>query len=439
MSNEHNDPFRENDGFDDFGAGDENGFFEDDRSADGDNSNLHDEFADDAEPAPLSKESVKATKQESIKKGVSGTSEPKSFIKTPLGIASVALGAVSFALVGFVGYKGLSSTFGNPASSQIDVVDAVVPQASEPAIGNATGLIKSHTSAPVAQGAETALTAPKVAPTPVESVSPPMTVDTVEALKESIIVLQEQTSDIREILRTVNKSLEREEVAHNALMASINEIKNELAKQTQAQTPVVIAPSAPAVTVTAGQPAVVRQVETISRQRLPGLQVIETSQGGAMSIIKKSDTGRVFTLFKGEVINLGGVKSQVTSIEKDGDLVLVGDKYFIDKVLEAQKAPQKTAEAPATERKVSVTHEAKSAREAKPVREPKLASTVVKTANGYTLNAVYNGKSAFGIVNNKGDFKSYKIGDTIDDLGAVIGLDDAGNLKVGGTVIKPVY
>ena len=431
MSNDRKDPFSAEDDFDSLGAGSEDSFGNEDQF--GGIIGGDDDFdtPDDTAVPPAAEKPSKPEKTPKAPKVASTNAAPKAFIKTPIGMCAIAF-AVS--MVGFIGYKAVTSAFPGSAEPEMAVVPALVAPASEPVIGNASGLMKPQASPEVMQAAQATQpqvmpvvpAAPVAVPLPAPEVVQPASAKELEELKASIANLQEQTSDIKELLRGVNRTLERQEAAQKALMDSVSGIKADLVKKAEEPAPVVLAPTTPAVTVNAGQAATVRQAEASPRQRMAGLQVIETSQGGAMSIIKKASNGRVFTLFKGETINWAGVKSQVTSIEKDGELVLVGDKFFIDKVLEAPKAPVKAAApAPAPERKAA------------PVREAKPVAS--RTAEGYTLNAVYNDKRSFGIVNNKGEFKSYKVGDTIDNLGVVKGLDEVGDLKVGNTVIKTVY
>ncbi len=435
MSNDRRDPFSEEDDFDNLGTGGEHGFGQEDQF--GGIIGGDDDFdtPDDTAVPPSAEKPSKPEKTPKAPKVASTNAAPKPFMKTPIGMCAIAFAVT---MVGFIGYKAVTSAFPGEPEPEVAVAPVLVAPASEPQIGNASGLLKPQASPEVVQAAQAtqpqnlpvAPAAPVAVPLPATEIVQPVSAKELEELKASIANLQEQSSDIKELLRGVNRTLERQEAAQRALIDSVNSIKADLVKKAEEPAPVVLAPTTPAVTVNAGQAAPVRQAEASPRQRMAGLQVIETSQGGAMSIIKKSSNGRVFTLFKGETINWAGVKSQVTSIENDGELVLVGDKYFIDKVLEAPKVPAKApvkAAAPATapERKLA------PARQAKPIAS--------RTAEGYTLNAVYNDKRSFGIVNNKGEFKSYKIGDTIDNLGVVKGLDEVGDLKVGNTVIKTVY
>lgn len=429
MNKDRNDPFKEDDDFDNLGTAGEDGFGQEDEF--GGIVGGDDDFdtSDNTDTPSVAEKPVKASKPEKAPKVTSNNSAQKPFIKTPIGMCAIAFAVT---MVGFIGYKAVSSAFSGSAEPEVAAVPTLVPPALEPEISNVSGLMKPQASPEVVQAAQASQ--PDIMPVsppdrvavtlPAPEVVEPASLKELAELKASIDNLQEQTSDIKELLRGVNRVLERQEAAQQALVDSVSGIKADLAKKAEYSAPVVLPSSAPAATVNTGQAAPVRQAEASSRQRMPGLQVIETSQGGAMSIIKKASNGRVFTLFKGETINWAGVKSQVTSIEKDGELVLVGDKYFIDKVLESPKAPVK-ALAPAPTRKPV------PAREAKPVAS--------RTAEGYTLNAVYNDKSSFGIVNNKGEFKSYKVGDTIDNLGEIKGLDEAGDLKVGNTVIKTMY
>ncbi|MDT8925018.1 hypothetical protein RBE51_19705 [Pseudomonas taiwanensis] len=431
MSNDRRDPFSETDDFDNLGTGGEDSFGNEDQFGGiiGGDDDL--DMPVDDTPPPAAGKPAKPSKPAKAPKAASNSAAPKAFIKTPIGICGIAF---AVAMVSFIGFKAVTSAFPGSPEPEVAVVPALVAPASEPQIGNASGLMKPQASPEVVQAVQAPQhqvmpvvpDAPVAVPLPAPEVVQPASAKELEELKASIANLQEQASDIKELLRGVNRTLERQEAAQKALMDSVSVIKADLEKKAEQPAPVVLAPTTPAVTVNAGQAAAVRQAESSPRQRMTGLQVIETSQGGAMSIIKKASNGRVFTLFKGETINWAGVKSQVTSIEKDGELVLVGDKFFIDKVLEAPKAPVKAAAPiPAPERKSA------------PVREAKPVAS--RTAEGYTLNAVYNDKRSFGIVNNKGEFKSYKVGDTIDNLGVVKGLDEVGDLKVGNTVIKTVY
>lgn len=157
------------------------------------------------------------------------------------------------------------------------------------------------------------------------------------------------------------------------------------------------------------------------KSRVSGFQVIDATPSGEMTIIKNVSTGRIFTVFKGEVLTIGGKKMVVDSIEEKGFLVLIGGSHFIDKNLEAIKPPVKKDPVKSSSPRVNATAK-------------------VSIAKGFTLNAVYD-KDMFGVVTKTGEFKTYKTGDTIPELGngRVTGIDSNGNLKVGNHIIKSIY
>lgn len=436
------DPFTDDTGFSDFDLDNEN-FGDDDfdeqlRAADD-----VDLDQPSAVPAPAPAAPVKAK--------VSTTQQaPKSFIKSPLGIASIALAVAMVSLVGFKGYSYITATSAQPEVA----AETMVPAAQEPYFGGVSGLTKPQpaviapiASAPVieapvlsqapANGLATgvASTVNPAAQAEMLTVQSTKVEEGIKELKDSIAEMKAMSQDIKGMLSDMNQSVMRLDASSKSMAADIAQIKAELAKHDE---PAKVETAVQTTSSVNGASTGATVQVVAGRQRIPDLQVIETSQNGEMSIVKKGSNGRVFTLFKGETINWGGNKKQVTGIEKDGSIVHVGDNFYIDKVLESPKAPVKATEPSAEPRKSSVEPRKSSSEVRKaPVKEAKAA--VTRSAAGYTLNAVYEGSNAFGIVNNKNEFKTYKIGEQVDNLGAVVGLNEDGDLKVGNTVIKSVY
>jgi hypothetical protein len=427
------DPFNDDEaGFSDFDL-DSDHFGDDDYDAQlsaAENADLDVPSATSA-PAPAAPAKAKVS---------SNPQAPKSFIKSPLGIASIALAVAMVSLVGFKGYSYFTTSSAQPEVA----VENVVPSAQEPTFGGVTGLVKSQATVVAPTANTPVFEVPVAAPTPVSApvmaaINPAvqaemLTVQStkveegIKELKDTIAEMKAMSQDIKGMMSDMNQSVMRLDASSKSMAADIAQIKAELAKRdvpVKVEAVAQVATSATGVSTGAAAPAVA------GRQRIPDLQVIETSQNGEMSIVKKASNGRVFTLFKGETINWGGNKKQVTGIEKEGNIVHVGDNFYIDKVLESPKAAVKAAEPAAETRKASA--EVRKA----PAREAKAAAP--RSAAGYTLNAVYEGNNAFGIVNSKNEFKTYKIGEQVDNLGAVVGLNEDGDLKVGNTVIKSVY
>jgi hypothetical protein len=437
------DPFNDDEaGFSDFDL-DSDHFGDDDYDAQlsaADNADL-DEPSATPVPAPAAPAKAKVSTNQQA---------PKSFIKSPLGIASIALAVAMVSLVGFKGYSYFTASSAQPEVA----VENLVPAAQEPTFGGVTGLVKSQAtvvaptaSAPVFEvpaAAPTSVNAPVMAVT--AAVNPAvqaemLTVQStkveegIKELKDTIAEMKAMSQDIKGMMSDMNQSVMRLDASSKSMAADIAQIKAELAKR---DVPVKVEPVTQAATSATAVLTGVAAPAVAGRQRIPDLQVIETSQNGEMSIVKKASNGRVFTLFKGETINWGGNKKQVTGIEKEGNIVHVGDNFYIDKVLESPKATVKAAESAAEARKAPTeVHKAPVEVRKAPAKEAKAAAP--RSAAGYTLNAVYEGNNAFGIVNSKNEFKTYKIGEQVDNLGAVVGLNEDGDLKVGNTVIKSVY
>lgn len=451
------DPFEDTDDLESFDLLDDDDQFNDsegegdaDIGSDDDSGLGHvvDDDADQVQPAP-------APAPAKVAKASTAVDQPKAFVKTPLGIACIAGCVAMLGLVG-VGASGVMSSH-----APVEVAEhAEIPAPSEPVnFGNKAGLVaaKPVTVAEPVQAATAVREVQQAQQNAVRSANPildsipnragigavsapqpqavaPASVEIAE-IKSSIAELQEQTKAMAGVVKDVSGLIERSNRRQDELVVQVQSLRADIAKITAV--PVVAAPAAaPAATPTAtaetkAQPAPVAAAPAKpasiidGRTRVSGLQVIDTSQNGEMSIIKKASNGRIFTLYPDEVINWAGNRQKVTGIEKDGSIVLIGEKFYIDKVLEAPKADPKP--------------------DVKPSRQPvaqaqrEKAPDAPVSARGFTLNAVYDSNNTFGVVNDKGEFKSYKIGDTIDKLGTVIGLTPGGDLKVGNTIIQSLY
>jgi hypothetical protein len=377
------------------------------------------------------------------------TAEPgsKPFLKTPLGMATVGL-----AVVGMVGGAATVLLGGGNDAELIPETAAVVPPASEP---NFAEPIPSQVPAQVIaqQPVQQPMAVqPVVAPIEIAQPAPvtqqPLAVNTDRALD---FTPDDKSSELSDFIAEQRNEMKELKVALTSLKGEISGMKNQLALSTKSDTEIKAALQAltkklneksiavaeivdqkPATEVkpdakpTTQVPAATVSQDNVlakGRQRVQDFQVIDATSNGQMVIIKKASTGRVFTVFKGEVLVIGGKRIEVSSIEGNGSVVMIGKDLYIDKVL-AQK--------PAPVAKKAV---------AKPAARPTAKSIGVREAKGFTLNAVYDSDSSFGVVDNKGNFKSYRVGESVPELGdgKVKGLDSNGNLKVGDYVIKSIY
>jgi len=378
---------------------------------------------------------------------VQGGSTP--FLKTPLGMATVGL-----AVVGLVGGAGTVLMSGGSEPAIVPETAAVIPPSSEPNFAEATNTVPvdvaTQAQAPEAVVKQVqpvvaqpiAVAQSQFAPTETaqEQVIGEELAEFIEEQRREMKALRSAMDSINKEIHEIQGKLDANAKSDHQVKISLEAINTKLAKApasaVSTATPVTTN-TQPVAQQSATPGAVVPKVEAKpaeqaqplaqGRERVADFQVIDSTSNGQMVIIKKASSGRVFTVFKGEVLVIGGKRLTVQSIEGNGSVVLLGDKLFIDKTLAARPAAQ--ARAPQASAKAQST------------TRPVARQSTVREAKGFTLNAVYDSDSSFGVVDNKGNFKSYRVGETVPELGGakVQGLDANGNLKVGDYLIKSIY
>lgn len=160
---------------------------------------------------------------------------------------------------------------------------------------------------------------------------------------------------------------------------------------------------------------------TAGKKRIPGFQVINATADGTFSIIKVP-SGRTFTLFKGEKFkSSNGVVLEVKEIVAGGKLVVAGDNWYIDDVLEKVERIEKPVQSQ-SQRKSESRKEAP-----KPVAKS-------SSLSGWSFHASFEG-GGYLVKSPSGEYKTVKKGTYEEGLGTIIGVDDSGNLKTEkGTV-----
>lgn len=373
------------------------------------------------------------------------------FLKTPLGMATIGL-----AVVGLVGGAGTVLMSGGGDEVIAPETAAVIPPASEPSFTDPVA--QAPVVAPVPTATAPTSVAPATTPAPIFVDQPAVTqaptiqstqapFDTTPATQfseDGAAELAEFIAEQRQEMKELNKAMSdltkeiqgiKVQLGHNAnadkaMKSSFDALNAKLDKRVEASLPVVdsttssqAAQSVTKATVKTDQSNALAK----GRERVGDFQVVDATSNGQMVIIKKASSGRVFTVFKGEVLVIGGKRLTVQSIEGGGSVVFLGDKLYIDKVLASKPAPQQRV--------------SQSAAKPKSTSRPVAKASAPRDAKGFTLNAVYDSDSSFGVVDNKGNFKSYRVGESVPELGGakVQGLDASGNLKVGDYIIKSIY
>lgn len=374
----------------------------------------------------------------------SKTAETKPFIKTPLGMAVAGACVIVVGLTGAVVISALSSepeyepVMAEPMPSfgteQIDAGAApgLPATATAPALAPVPAPVFAEEAPSIQQQlAEVKANREQAVPIIEAGVQPAQSTEQAAELSKAVERAREETAEVKKSIMLVNQSIARlskhvedNEKEHQKLAVQVQAMGEVLGSFANGKAPASVAKAeSQSVPAPVAEPkeVVVKTVREL-RQRLSDLQVIETTESGKMTVVKKASNGRVFTLFKGEKIRTPYGAFAVEDIQEDGNLILIGSKYFIDKELVKVKPKTVVLDSPAPAKKVK--------------RE---APSAPRVATSYTVNAVYDGGNAFGLVNESGDFKTYNKGDSIPGLGVVHGLDSSGNLKVGNAIIKSVY
>lgn len=387
---------------------------------------------------------------------------PKPFLKTPIGMVSAGLAVVAVGVVGTVGYTSIMGG-DDPVMNQ-PLAQEIIAPASEPDFSQTPVAGSFNEQAPQSplqmqmQGVESAaaqapstqnqvLQTPEVATqtATIPGASSPIALPQLSAGETDVLTQvldeikgqREDLKEVKEVVKVIASELEElKESAEKVTLEQI-EIRKDLDKIRKAiksgvkttevkATSVIETASMGDKNSTQAVPVVnIENTLASGRTRIGDFRVIDSSASGEMAIIKKESSGRVFTVFKGEVLIIGGKRLTVSSVEDKGNLVLVGDKLYIDKTL----APKPVAAKPANRSTPSVN------------TQKAVKRSVVKNADNFTLNAVYDSDSSFGVVDSSGNFKSYKVGQSVPELGGALvkGLDKDGNLRVGDYVIKSIY
>ncbi|WP_415912588.1 hypothetical protein [Neptuniibacter sp. QD37_11] len=223
----------------------------------------------------------------------------------------------------------------------------------------------------------------------------------------------------------------------NAIIAAINGLKSKIAgvEAKMAEKPTVANMSQ----VSEAKPTSEFKHLLGSRKQLPGFNVIATSTDGEMSIVKSS-TGRVNVFFIGEKLRLHGGTTEIVGVYNEGNLVLVGSKWYIDtsRIPAKQRTYKKERTSKPMKAKVENVRDQHGA--TTPVKLEKVGSTqqrysqLVKVIDGWTLNG--GNENYFIVKNPAGDFVKVELGAEIDGLGTVEGLDVNSDLRVGNNIIQ---
>lgn len=358
--------------------------------------------------------------------------DKKSFIKTPLG---QAVAGAAFLCLSVAGYSAYNIMKPQPAPYIPEELDTSLPVAEPVDFGFASEDRGVTSDLSVSNEGELNSSSTNAIPA-IDQVSFPgnqsLTSFADDNSSAKLDEIMEALSSDRTVIESILESMSKTEARIESLYQIVrdNDAKNAALSETLARLEESLkqAPAPEVVSVSqrvADQPkAEAIKIDPVigERKRLSDLKVVDVSQSGDMSIIQKVSDGRIFTLFKGEVLISSAGRQTVNSIEKDGDIVLVGSEYYIDRNDPPVRVVRQSVARPPA-RKPAVSKAPKP-----PSVEP-----------NFTLNAVFDGGNAFGIVDKSGDFKTYKRGDTLPGVGVIDGLSTSGDLKVGSRLVKPVY
>lgn len=197
-----------------------------------------------------------------------------------------------------------------------------------------------------------------------------------------------------------------------------------------------------------------RERLVLGRSRLPGFQVVQPSSDQKMSIVRvaKQTGDNIIVLYQGESFRssqAGLVK--VKSILENGSLIFVGDKWFIDDLMEKAKVVNKPKASKASSSRSSSSVASQSSSSSMPgmiisTQRPTVpshqygsqqsasATASAVNASGWSLNVVYN--DVYIVTSPSGDPIQVKKGESLKGLGVVMGINGSGDLMVGNYLIS---
>lgn len=422
------------DGLDDFSSADDSldNQFEEDNSdfsfddINDDESASH--FEDNAETDAFSDDD---NHEEQAPKAAAPIPESKPFLKTPIGMGSIAACVVAAVVVGS---KVSSMMSPDPYQQPQDtfVPDPVVPVAQEAEFrqpfGSAQEPLASEAAtidqAVLSEGDDLIPSIELSAPSLHQESKPDEFDELREKMEAELNVIEdlkaqlEKTNDELQKLKALFEKSEsdRRKMAADLVSVSgkLTQISSEMEEKKRLEKERLEKEKQEAEEK--------EEAEKVSKfTRLPDLIVVDKSANGEMLIIKKLSNGRVFTMFKGENIITPYGRFKISEVDSEDNRLIVGDKYYID-----DKTPP--AVKPVARRAPAAKPAPKKVADKKPA-EPTVSKTL-------SLSAVFDNGTKFGVVDSKGEFKVYKIGDRIPGAGIITGLDDKGQLK-SGTVLIP--
>lgn len=429
-----------------FGSDLEDEFGQDGLSAEIDEELENPDFDEERSSQSAYEETHERVSTHHITEDDSAETYTRPFFKTPAGMISIVAGVVAVGIVGN-NIMGMVSG-GDQAPSQAPFADV------EP--------IAPVSTLPVAapQGAPAPAAPVSPAPSPVE---PPVTssfeaatetevasvtgnqftddqgalfqIDALSEVETLRLKVEENQKTIKELtesldealvsLTSMKAALEKERKEVRALLQATDAKVNKLTLSLEEQVVLAldsISKKEEAEKLEAEKQAAAEKevAKAKSLIRLPDLIIIDSSESGKMIVVKKPSNGRVFVLFEGEQILTPYGRQKITKVDAEAGVITVGSKYFIDD--KTPPLPVKKAVEPKKEVK----------------KEPaKPAEPVVSSE--YTLSAVFDNGSRFGIINKKGEFTVYSKGDRVPGAGVIESLNDKGQLKVGGVLINPTF
>lgn len=164
------------------------------------------------------------------------------------------------------------------------------------------------------------------------------------------------------------------------------------------------------------------------KKRLPGFQVVNATVDGQISIIK-APSGRTFALFKGEKFKAtNGSLLEVKEIVAEGKLVVAGDNWYIDDVLEKVQKLDTPKAGPSGNAVTQKPAPSKKKESSTPVEKS-------SSISGWSFHASFEG-GGYLVKTPSGEYKTIKKGENESGLGVIYGVDDSGNLKTEKGLIK---
>ena len=347
--------------------------------------------------------------------------KPKGFLTSTAGKAVAAFGVVAVLGTGFLAFKLTQpeprSTPVRQTTNQAQMPARPTPTNSTPAVKPKA--IKQHVTpkAVVSQSSESTDNPAKPAEIDERAVSEAINFNPQENSKANVqkrqmqVTQQSATDTKTKKLEAINKTLSKQLESARRQEQLLKERLEELEAHNQ---------------------TIQRKAITAKRTRIPSMQIIDFHSKMGIALVKTNNQRNpIIALSHNEPLRIGGSSVPVNKIDLENQLVLIGDKYFIDSTWEAPKPRPKKS--PKKQRQEVAKKDT-----SKQLKSSTLNNRLTgkrQRITDYEIAMLSSDKKWAVVVNATGITKRLSVGKTLDKYGRLNNILSDGTLVFNNHVL----